>query len=154
MNFILTGSFHPDFSNTIIEILNPINAKLCTSPQKNCEKNVWVLSRPRFSFVRPFFDTALLCSHDKLAVRLASKFMVPSLICGFSAHDTVTLSSITSDSAVVCLQRSIITLDGTTCEPFELPIKLSGRFSNDHLLLLCAAAIICNQPSQLNNIII
>ena len=153
LNFILTGSFPTDFSNTINQLLNSTSAKLCTSPQKNNGKNVWVLSHPRFSFVRPMFDAALLCSHDKLAVRLACKFAVPSLTCGFSTHDTVTLSSITPDSAVVCLQRSFTTLDGTVCEPFELPIKLSGRFSNDHLLLLCACAIICSQYSQLNNII-
>ena len=58
---------------------------------------------------------------------------------GMSSKDTLTLSSITPDSAVLCLQRAISDLFGNTLDPVEIPLSLSHRY--DAFSILCAAAI-------------
>ena len=64
---------------------------------------------------------------------------VRAMTLGMSSKDTLTLSSITPDSAVLCLQRAISDLFGNTLDPVEIPLSLSRRY--DAFSILCAAAI-------------
>ncbi|MEM1486108.1 hypothetical protein V6615_14750 [Oscillospiraceae bacterium PP1C4] len=64
-----------------------------------------------------------------------------ALTCGLATSDTFTLSSLTADSAVVSLQRRIVAFDGTSVEPFELPVFFSERI--EPFSLLACAAIFC-----------
>ena len=64
---------------------------------------------------------------------------VRAMTLGMSSKDTLTLSSITPDSAVLCLQRAISDLFGSTLDPVEIPLSLSHRY--DAFSILCAAAI-------------
>lgn len=41
---------------------------------------------------------------------------------GFSPRDTLTLSSLTGQEPLICLQRSLLTLTGRLIEPQELPL--------------------------------
>lgn len=65
---------------------------------------------------------------------------------GFSPRDTLTLSSVTGTERLLCLQRGLLTLDGTLLEPQELPLPpaFSALRAEDALFaaglrLLCAA---------------
>lgn len=55
---------------------------------------------------------------------------------GFSPRDTLTLSSVTGTDRFLCLQRSLLTLDGALLEPQELPLSpaLSALDAEDALL--------------------
>lgn len=77
------------------------------------------------------------CNEDML--KLASKTGFPAITCGLSPKDTITLSSIDEDSAVVDLQRSVTCFDGTVVEPQEIPVALYS--SIDSFALMCVAAI-------------
>lgn len=47
--------------------------------------------------------------------------------CGLSSRDTLTLSSMGEQDAVVCVQRALIRPDGAEVEPQELPVgRMSG----------------------------
>lgn len=63
----------------------------------------------------------------------------PAVTCGLFAKDTLTLSSITADSAVLDVRRSIQCLDGTAVEPQEIPVRTTGRV--DSFTLMAAAAV-------------
>lgn len=63
----------------------------------------------------------------------------PAVTCGMSGKDTVTLSSIGADSAVINIQRSIQCFDGAVAEPQEIPLSLSRP--RDGFLLMAAAAV-------------
>ena len=53
---------------------------------------------------------------------------VPVITCGMNPKSTVTLSSLTSSSALVSLQRTVTDIFGNDTEPCELGIKLNrGR---------------------------
>jgi hypothetical protein len=64
---------------------------------------------------------------------------LPAITCGLSAKDTVTLSSIRTDSAVINLQRAITCFDGSLAEPQEIPV--SRREDADSFALMAASAI-------------
>lgn len=74
------------------------------------------------------------------AAETLSRWKIPVISCGMSITDTITLSSIGPDDAVVCLQRCIPTLNGTIIEPFEIPIKLSRPI--DSYALMCIVSIV------------
>lgn len=55
---------------------------------------------------------------------LASAALARQVVCyGFSPKDTLTLSSLAPGERMLCLQRSVRTLDGRIVEPQELPLS-------------------------------
>lgn len=118
------------------------------------EQAVWIIDHPPSpapSLSLSGNIVAIVCSHDQKGLQLAAQCGVPAITCGLSPWDTVTLSSITTDSAQICLQRSVTSLSGQVIDPTEFPVRLSGHLSQEHLLLLCAALILCDQTLLLHN---
>lgn len=64
----------------------------------------------------------------------------PAVTCGFLTRDTITLSSIDRDSAVIDIRRAVTCMDGTRVEPCEIPISISR--SKDSFLLMAVAAVL------------
>lgn len=77
------------------------------------------------------------CDQERLAY--VSSTRLPAVTCGLFAKDTITLSSMTGDSAVVNLQRSIPCFNGDVAEPQEIPVRLACPM--DEYLLMAAASI-------------
>ncbi len=73
------------------------------------------------------------------AVRLAAKTRLDAITCGLSPRDTITLSSLKEDSAVICLQRGVACFDGAVAEPQEIPVSLCP--GADSFALMSAAAV-------------
>jgi len=82
---------------------------------------------------------AIVDSGNKDAMKLVSGTKMPAVTCGLSPCDTLTLSSLSEDSAVIGLQRCITCFDGTVLEPQEIPVSLCAQVGS--FTLLCAAAI-------------
>ena len=76
-------------------------------------------------------------NHERLEYISGTK--LPAITCGLFAKDSITLSSIESDSAVINLQRSITCFNGDIAEPQEIPVRFKGPM--DSYLLMAAAAI-------------
>ena len=65
---------------------------------------------------------------DRAALKILMESGVPVITCGMNPKSTVTLSSLTSSSALVSLQRTVTDIFGNDTEPCELGIKLNrGR---------------------------
>ncbi len=73
-------------------------------------------------------------SGDKKGLQLLQKRGITTLSCGMSQSDTLILSSISENTASICLQRKIITITGDVIEPREFPIKLKNKISDYALL--------------------
>ncbi len=56
--------------------------------------------------------------------------------CGLSLRDTVTFSSFTDDKCVISIQRPLTRFDGSSVEPFELPLMVNE--GDDRYGILCA----------------
>jgi hypothetical protein len=78
-------------------------------------------------------------SQNNEQLEYISSTKLPAITCGLFAKDTITLSSIESDSAVINLQRSITCFNGDIAEPQEIPVRFSKP--TDNYLLMAAAAI-------------
>ena len=79
-------------------------------------------------------------ANSALREAVASQKML-ALTCGRSDTDTFNLTSLTADSAVISLSRSICAFDESLIEPFELPVCFSR--APDPFILLAAAAVFC-----------
>lgn len=63
---------------------------------------------------------------------------------GFSPRDTLTLSSLAGTERLLCLQRSVVTVDGALLEPQELPLPAAlCRFSGEAALLAAGLRLLC-----------
>lgn len=77
-------------------------------------------------------------SNNKLLEHVSST-KLPAITCGLLCRDTITLSSMDTDSAVIDIRRAITGLDGSVIEPSEIPVSLTH--SMDSYLLMAAAAV-------------
>ena len=123
---------NPDFALVEIENLSRITAP-----------NAIILCKEPFEVpngvLLPADAVGLLSSDNLHAAEWIRRCGIRAITLGMSSKDTLTLSSITSDSAVLCLQRAISDLSGNTLDPVEIPLSLSRRY--DAFSILCAAAI-------------
>lgn len=83
---------------------------------------------------------AVVDSSDSTVTEQVSATKLPAITCGLFARDTITLSSMNVDSAVIGIQRSISCFDGSRAEPQDIPVKLAK--SVDSFTLMCAAAVL------------
>lgn len=63
------------------------------------------------------------------------------IACGISGRNTVSVTSKTSDSITLSLNRAIHTLGGL-CEPMELPVRICEGYSDFDYMAAFAAAVI------------
>ncbi|WP_066460134.1 hypothetical protein [Anaerotruncus rubiinfantis] len=84
---------------------------------------------------------AIVDSSNKPVMELVASRHLKALTCGLSNSDTFTLSSLTRDSAVISLRRQVTAFDGTSIEPFELPVSFSSPI--EPFTLLACAAVFC-----------
>lgn len=85
------------------------------------------------------------CDHDQLA-GVASTGL-PAITCGLFAKDTITLSSMRGDGAVINLQRCITCFNGDVAEPQEIPVHFARPIDN-YLLMAVASVFILSGKSD------
>lgn len=95
---------------------------------------------------------AVVDSCNKELLQLVSGTNLPAITCGLSPKDTITLSSINDDSAVIDVQRSIICFDGSVVEPQEIPVTLNSPIDNFTLMAAATIFIVCGDTGRLSQI--
>ncbi|MDR2909122.1 MAG: hypothetical protein LBU86_04490 [Oscillospiraceae bacterium] len=91
------------------------------------------------SLIEPDKSVVLVDSSKGELLSIVSASGLPAITCGMSNKDTVTLSSMDDDSAVVDLRRSITGFDGIVIEPQEIPARCKRA---PHRFALMAAAAV------------
>ena len=91
---------------------------------------------------------ALMEGSNRRAAAMLSATGNAAVCCGMSGRDTVTLSSLRDDAALVCLQRTVTTLSGGAVEPCEIPVRLSRRRHKRDILFAAAALILGDCPTD------
>ena len=95
---------------------------------------------------------AVVDSSNEKLMRFVAATKLPAVTCGLSARDTITLSSISRDSAVISLQRSVVCLDGTQAEPQEIPVNICSICDNFALMAIASIYILSGKTEYLSNI--
>lgn len=106
---------------------------------------------------RPYFGSppslspgiiALMEGGNRRAAAMLGSTGNTAVCCGMSGKDTITLSSCRDDTALVCLQRTVITLAGQVVEPCEIPVRMTRRRHKRDILFASAALILGDCPTD------
>lgn len=108
-----------------------------------------LLAAPPEDVQLPAGCPAILSGENQAAVEFTRRWDLLPLDCGLSLRDTLTLSSRTSSSVVIALQRPVKRLDGTVLEPVEIPISLTQKWAPYPLLCCAGVLLLSDGPSAL-----
>ena len=92
----------------------------------------------------------IVYSSDKAALQLFKDTNISVITCGMAEEDTISLSSIKDDSAIVSINRKIKSLKGKIIEPQEHKLNINAPL-NDYSLLVATALVLSSGESQLEN---
>lgn len=93
-------------------------------------------------------DTIIITGTDNRRIRrLLSGRPNPVITCGTGRRDTLTLSSISPERAVLCAQRELPTVDGEWLEATELAVELCG-WELHPAILTAGIAAVCGCPTD------
>ena len=68
----------------------------------------------------------VLNSRNHQTAELLSKMKISAAACGMSSRDTLSIASLDYGSAVLSLQRSVLTLQGKLLEPHDFQVQVEG----------------------------
>ena len=102
----------------------------------------------------PSSEYVLINSDDKALISRIKNLKSKVVSCGLSTRSTATLSSISERKGVICLQRSLVNLNGKKYPQFEMPFELSGLLIDEvSIIMLIISALLCGADmSRLNKI--
>ncbi|MBQ8599746.1 MAG: hypothetical protein IJ411_06520 [Oscillospiraceae bacterium] len=78
-------------------------------------------------------------------MRLAQRTHLRTLTCGFSPYDTLVLSSVSPEQAVVSLQREIYTAENRLLEPGDYLIHRSIEATEPNILFCTATMLLIDR---------
>ena len=86
-------------------------------------------SSERFKEQRLPDNTVGICEDgNTLALSVFKKNKIPVIVCGMNSKNTITLSSLNSDTLFAALQRTVTDNNGKLIEPEEYKIQLSKSY--------------------------
>lgn len=100
----------------------------------------------------PASAIGVLSSDNAEAAAFIQSAGIKALVFGMSRKDTLTLSSITPDSAVLCLQRGVSDLAGNLIDPVEIPINLARGYDAAAILYTAAVLILSGKIADIAKI--
>ena len=77
--------------------------------------------------------------------QISSKWVVSF---GLSSKDSITVSSLTPDSALLTLQRELVTLDGQVIEQQEIPVTIPSSASAPGIMALYGSLLLLGVPPK------
>jgi len=92
---------------------------------------------------------AVVDSSDEHLLAQVSHTRLPAITCGLKSKDTITLSSIGADSAVVDLRRSISCMSGNKVEPAEFPLRTKRPIDSFMLMSVVSVLILAGKMESL-----
>lgn len=90
----------------------------------------------------------VLEAKNRIAAALLKDTSATVVTCGTSTRETLSVAALESSSAVLSLQRSLKTLDGTLLEPHDFTVKYTQDRSPHQLLTVCACLLIAGVSSD------
>ena len=140
------GILHDPFKKSLLQWIRSRNTlRLC--PAAEAQLGVLSPALRRCPAARLTPGAALVfCSECHPAAAYAARGGLLPLDLGLSHRDTLTLTSRKDSSAVIALQRPLITLRNTLLEPMEWPVALHGDLPPELLLSAAAVALLTELP--------
>ncbi len=92
------------------------------------------------------FQCVLSSRNPEDAHRLG-KLGIPAVACGISGRDTLSIASLDYGNAVLSLQRSVFTLDGTLLEPHDFQVYVQKKVGPSQILPIAMVLLLLGMDS-------
>lgn len=86
--------------------------------------------------------SCIVNSQDSQALSKLLPISLPAIVYGMSAKDSITISSINENSAVISVQREIVLQSGKILEPCEFKVLNIESLDKDDILTICSVLIL------------
>lgn len=90
-------------------------------------------------------------AENKTALKILKRNSVAAITCGNGAKNTVTIASITPDTAIISLQRTLFNLKGRKIEPADFKIKPPKNCSSFSIMAAVTALLLCKKSQKNKN---
>ena len=128
---------------TVLSVTKPQQLLLKNSIVVFCDENEKFENQ-----VLPKGIIAICDSQNKIALGILKKNGVAAVTCGNSSKNTVTIASITDNSAIISLQRTLYDIKGKKIEPADFKIKLPPKFSPFSVMAAVAVLLLCGKAKK------
>ncbi|MDL2233244.1 hypothetical protein LJC63_06655 [Ruminococcaceae bacterium OttesenSCG-928-L11] len=106
------------------------------------------LLNPRLLISHSGQAVAIVDSANAAAVDHVAALQLPAITCGLSARDTITLSSIGSERAMINLQRAFHCIGGARVDPLETPVAITDAMDPYAVMASAAVCLLCGLPTE------
>ncbi|NCC87476.1 MAG: hypothetical protein EOM05_06360 [Clostridia bacterium] len=86
--------------------------------------------------------SCIVNSQDSQALSNLLPISLPAIVYGMSAKDSITISSINENSAVISVQRELVLQSGKILEPCEFKVLNIESLDKDDILTICSVLIL------------
>lgn len=87
-------------------------------------------------------------SNNREALHLLQRTGKTVIGCSMSDKDTMTLSERNESGCLVCVRRTLTTLNGQTIEPCEIPVSVGEAIPVFAVLAACSVLLLCDIPCE------
>ena len=104
--------------------------------KQNCNTNLLNLPKETLYIVE---------SKNEDALRFLKDNKLTAICCGMSNKDTVNISSLDIDNAVICLQRQLKTFEDKIAHQGDYPIVITGEYDMFTILSAFSVLLLCDE---------
>ena len=120
-------------------------------PEVALESGVLVFKnsyRPLTSIQVPPEFLCVFESHNQYAAAVLKNAGASAAVCGLSARDTLSISSLDYGNAVLSLLRNVQTIRGGLLEPHDFQVQTHSRVSPRHMLVVAMVLLLLGMDSS------
>ena len=128
---------------TVLSVTKPQQLLLKSAVTVFCEENEKFEAQ-----LLPKGAIAVCDAQNKTALEILKRNGVAVITCGSGHKNTITLASITENSAIISLQRNLYDLKGKKIEPADFKINLPPKFSPFSVMAAVAVLLLCGKSRK------
>lgn len=120
-------------------------------PEVALKKGILVFKnsyRPTPNILIPPEFLCVFESHNQYAAEVLKKVGASAAVCGLSARETLSISSLDYESAVLSLLRNVKTIQGNLLEPHDFEVKTNREISPRHMLVTAMVLLLLGMDSS------
>lgn len=87
-------------------------------------------------------------AENETALKLLKRNSVAAITCGSGSKNTITIASISSEAAIITLQRTLFDLKGKKIEPADFKIKPPKNCSPFSVMAAVTAMLLCGKAKK------
>lgn len=120
-------------------------------PAAEMEKGILLFKNSFDSAGQAHIPPKFLCVLEPQNIHAAAMLQgvdMAAVTCGTNQRDTISIAGLQDGSAVISLQRSLMTLDERILEPHDFTVSLQSEIGPHRILVACAVLLLAGVDSS------